>query len=97
MSIEDFDDIDDLLNTEDKKTKQNEELLRVTRLFRKVFDTPDGNEVLGIILEDLHYFAPCETEAARTLNNYAKFLMSNRLGINNHKEIVDALMSLQKE
>lgn len=90
--MEDF-KLDEMLQ-DDSKEKQLEEAKKVTRLFKKVFNNDDGKKVLGIILEDLHYFTSCETEAATTLCNYAKFLVSNRLGINNHKEIIDHLMDL---
>lgn len=69
--------------------EQNAEMIR---MFRRVFDTKEGRIVLGIILEDLHYFVQCTNPDAAALNNYAKILLQKRLGINKTMEIIDALM-----
>lgn len=66
---------------------------RISQLFREVFGTEHGKIVLGIILEDLYYFRECGNDEARTLNNYAKTLISQRLGFNDNKKRVDDLFS----
>ena len=73
--------------TPDEQEKQ------LQKMFREVFSTPHGKIVLGIILEDLYYFNPCAHDETRALNNYAKYLLAQRLGINNHTKIIDSLLS----
>jgi hypothetical protein len=51
------------------------------RLFRRVFLCPDGLRVLRVLLKDWHFFDPCETEAERVMNEYAKRFIDGRLGL----------------
>lgn len=66
---------------------------KINQLFQNVFSTEDGRTVLGIILEDLYYFSSCTNDEARALNNYAKTLISQRLGFNDNKKKVDRLFN----
>lgn len=68
--------------------EQNKKLVN---MFKEVFSTPHGKIVLGVILEDLYYFSPCNNDESRALNNYAKCLLAARLGISDHKKIIDRL------
>ena len=70
--------------------KQEKEL---RRMYKNVFSTPEGKIVLTTMLEDLKYFAPCHTDDERPLNNYAKHLICNRLGIANSFERTESLLS----
>ena len=62
------------------------------RMFREVFGTPHGKIVLTQILIDLKYFGVCHGEGEEALNNYAKYLLQERLDINDTHKIVTALM-----
>lgn len=68
-----------------------EQQKKIVSMFREVFNTEHGKIVLGIILEDLYYFNTCGDDEARALNNYAKVLISQRLGFNDNKEKIDHL------
>ena len=72
---------------------EEEQAKQMKKMFREVFGTPHGKIVLGVILEDLYYFSACHNDEARALSNYAKCLISNRLGINDHKKRIDNLLS----
>jgi hypothetical protein len=52
------------------------------RLFRRVFLSPDGQEVLRILLNDWNFFDVCDTEQKRVLNEYAKVFLHDHLGLN---------------
>lgn len=67
--------------------------LKINRLFQEVFGTHDGKIVLGIILEDLYFFRDCSNDESRALNNYAKTLISQRLGFNDNNKRVDNLFN----
>ena len=69
--------------------KQNEEL---QRMFLETFKGEQGRIVLTSILEDLCFFRECKTEEEHILNNFAKFLMSHRLGIANSFDITNNLL-----
>jgi hypothetical protein len=71
---------------ERKKREQREILL-------EVFGTPRGIEALNILLEDLHFFHWTETEGERALNEYAKFLIRERLGAANTLRIAEAVVT----
>lgn len=57
--------------------EQNEYLQRT---FRNVFNTDDGKVVLNVILDDLHYFKETKCADDVALSNYARVLISERLG-----------------
>jgi hypothetical protein len=46
-----------------------------------VFLSPDGQEVLRILLNDWSFFDLCDTEQKRVLNDYAKIFIHEKLGI----------------
>jgi hypothetical protein len=52
------------------------------RIFQRVFLSPDGQEVLRILLNDWSYFDICDTEQKRVLNDYAKIFLHEKLGVN---------------
>jgi hypothetical protein len=51
------------------------------RLFRRVFLSPDGQEVLRILLNEWSFFDICDTEQKRVLNDYAKIFLQEHLGL----------------
>jgi hypothetical protein len=51
------------------------------RLFRRVFLSPDGQEVLRLLLNDWSFFDICDTEQKRVLNDYAKVFLQEHLGL----------------
>jgi hypothetical protein len=50
------------------------------RIFRRVFLSPDGQEVLRMLLNDWSFFDICDTEQKRVLNDYAKYFLRAHLG-----------------
>lgn len=54
----------------------------IQRLFRRVFLSPDGEEVLRILLNDWSFFDVCDTPEKRVLNDYAKIFIHEKLGLN---------------
>ncbi|MBO7735119.1 MAG: hypothetical protein J6S67_21325 [Methanobrevibacter sp.] len=69
----------------------------MTDCFRRVFSSPDGRIVLEQILTDLCFYRECKTEKENVLNNYAKFMIFNRLRINNKRQITSMLMDLNSK
>lgn len=65
-------------------------------LFREVFTTDSGRKVLEQLLIDLKYFDNCTTSDEIALNNYAKFMIKNRLRINNRERITGAILDSQE-
>jgi hypothetical protein len=51
------------------------------RMFRRVFLSPDGQEILRILLNEWSFFDVCDTEAKRVLNDYAKIFLHTHLGM----------------
>ena len=74
---------------------ENEEEINknLIRYFREVFSTDKGRAVLNVILTDLHYFDVCTDDEDRALSNYAKMLISSRLGMVDTVAITDSLFS----
>lgn len=61
-------------------------------LFSLVFSRPEGRQVLTIILEDLKYFDPARSPEDKALNEYAKFLLAERMGITDSYAVTEALL-----
>jgi hypothetical protein len=53
------------------------------RVFRRVFLSPDGQEVLRLLLNEWSFFDICDTEQKRVLNDYAKVFLHDHLGLAN--------------
>jgi hypothetical protein len=53
----------------------------IQRIFRRVFLSPDGLEVLRVLLNDWSFFDVCTTEQKRVLNDYAKIFLHEHLGL----------------
>jgi hypothetical protein len=73
---------------------------QLQRLFRNVFLSPDGQEVLRELLNDWCFFDICKTEQQRALNEYAKVFIHDRLGIahiNIHAELDERFRAEQEE
>lgn len=71
---------------------EEEQFKNMQRFFREVFSTEKGKTVLNIILTDLHYFDLCKTEGEVALNNYAKLLIHDRMGLNDTVNITECLL-----
>ena len=67
--------------------QERNELLKET--FRRVFNTDDGRIVLNALLTDLRLYEEVRTKQERSLNEYAKFLIRERLGVSDTKELTD--------
>lgn len=87
----DSNEVDQIL-TVDKEDLAAEQDKEITRLFRSVFSTEDGRIVLNQLLIDLRYYSECVSDSDIALNNYAKFMINQRLKINNIKDRTDALI-----
>ena len=64
----------------------------IHRMFRSTFSTEDGKNCLNFILSDLFYFDVCNSENEKTLCNYGKFLVNERLGIKDTIAITDFMI-----
>jgi hypothetical protein len=53
---------------------------RLVAVCRRVFGTPEGKVVLNMLLTDLYFFDRTRGPEDGALNNYAKFLIRERLG-----------------
>jgi hypothetical protein len=53
----------------------------IRRIFRRVFLSADGQEVLRILLNDWSFFDVCDTAEKRVLNDYAKIFLHEKLGL----------------
>jgi hypothetical protein len=53
----------------------------IQRIFRRVFLSPDGQEVLRILLNEWNFFDVADTEQKRVLNDYAKIFLHDHLGL----------------
>lgn len=66
---------------------------QIRRLFRMVFDTRQGREVLAILLADLHYFEEATNPDAQALRNFATSFLRNRLGITDAQATACAILN----
>lgn len=67
------------------------------RIFREVFGTRNGQIVLTQILTDLKYFGRCNDMESTALSNYAKYLLQERLGINDTYKLTVSMLKVNKE
>ncbi|MDR2746745.1 MAG: hypothetical protein LBB77_04790 [Treponema sp.] len=71
----------------------NEKMRQEREILLEVFGTPRGQQALNIILGDLHFFHWTEGEGEKALNEYAKFLIRERLGVVETLSIAEAIMT----
>ncbi|MCL2832104.1 MAG: hypothetical protein FWD78_02945 [Treponema sp.] len=76
----------------DKRLTPEEQNKKLIEICRQVFNTPDGKIVLVMLLTDLFFFDSANNKKEQALNNYAKFLIRERLGINDTKSITDFII-----
>jgi hypothetical protein len=67
------------------------------RIFRRVFLSPDGQEVLRILLNEWNFFDIADTEQKRILNDYAKIFLHDHLGISNITVYTEFNTSVENE
>ena len=65
----------------------------IRRLFRQVFETRQGREVLAVILADLHVFSEASNPDAQALRNYATRFLRQRLGVTDPQAITNAILN----
>ena len=85
-------DIKDLLN----KKNDNNSADEVKRLYREVFGTRSGREVLAHMLVELGFFNEIVTDEQKVLANYSRHLLK-LMGVlqpKNVNDITDALMNV---
>ena len=87
--------LDDALNDEAER-KILERDKRMTECYRRLFSTPDGRIVLHQILTDLRFYDECVTDTDVALNNFAKFMIFNRLKVDNKKQITSLIMEIKE-
>lgn len=68
----------------------------VQRLFRKVFDNPEGKIVFTLILQELRYFTPPENDREEGLRSFAGWLIDQCITADS-LAIVQALFALKED
>jgi len=63
----------------------------------KVFATDDGMIVLNMLLTDLRLFTDAPSEHEKHLNEYAKYFIRERLGVNDAKTLTDFIAQTASE
>lgn len=74
------------------KLPPEEQAREEMRMFRDVFSGDKGRIVLTQILTDLKYFSRCTTDEDMALSNYAKYLLQERMGVNDTYKLVNAML-----
>ncbi len=94
-----YDEIFSVLDNEkDVKKIETERDRLMSECFRRVFSTDEGKIVLHQILEDLKFYkVECVNDTEVILNNFAKFMIFERLKINNKRQITSMLMDLNSK
>ena len=94
----DYDAIFGVLDNEKDAKKIEEERDRLmTECFRRVFSTNEGKIVLHQILEDLKFYkVECVNDTEVILNNFAKFMIFERLKCDNYKQMTNAIFDCIK-
>jgi hypothetical protein len=88
--LEGFEDVDDTMELEEARKKQEEAQIEVLRsICNKVFSTNDGKIVLDMLLHDLFIFEQCHDDDDKALNQYGKYFLRERLGLTKVKDVVD--------
>ena len=64
----------------------------IQRLFNEVFSTDNGKVVLNVLLSDLRYFRPAITDAEKSLCEYAKILLRERMGLKNTQLMTESIL-----
>jgi len=72
-----------------KKLTREERNEILVETCRNVFGTDEGKVVLNMLLTDMFFFEGAKTEKEFALNEYAKFLVRERLGVRDTKIITD--------
>jgi len=70
-----------------------EQKKQLQRIFREVFSTEQGKIVFNVLLEDMRLFTLCATEQDKALCEYAKFMISERMGINDIPFITNQMLT----
>lgn len=93
-----YDEIFGVLDNEKDAKKIEEERDRLmTECFRRVFSTDEGKIVLHQILEDLKFYkVECVNDTEVILNNFAKFMIFERLKCDNYKQMTNAIFDCNK-
>ena len=77
----------------DEETQRTE----LAKLLRRVFSTKEGKTAFNMLLNDLFYFQPAKTESEQALSNYARFLVTERMGIIDTISITDHMLETDIE
>jgi hypothetical protein len=76
-----------------QQEQQEQEKLKKREILLEVFGTPLGAQALNILLEDMRFFHWAENEGERALNEYAKFLVRERLGAVDTLRVAEAVIA----
>ena len=76
---------------------EEEQRKELQRILRETFSTPNGKIAFNMILSDLHFFTPTKTETETSLANYAKYLITERMGIVDTIAITDFMLQTETE
>ena len=55
--------------------------IELQKLFRKIFTSSEGLEILRVLLSDWCFFDTCRNDQDRAMNEYAKYFLNERLGL----------------
>jgi len=73
----------------DKNLTAEEQNAELVETCRRVFGTEDGKIVLNMLLSDMFLYENTHTKREQALNEYAKFLVRERLGVRDTKGLTD--------
>ena len=76
-----------------KQEEREKERKEKREILLEVFGTPQGARALNILLEDLCFFHWTDNEGERALNEYAKFLIRERLGAVDTLRVAEAVIT----
>jgi hypothetical protein len=79
-----------------QKEDPDRQRLEIQRAFRNVAATEDGKVLFTVLFEDLKVFDLAKTPDEKALSEYGKFLLSERMGINDSFAMIEALLSISR-
>ena len=95
VDVDEEREYDRIMNMGGKES--NKDNVKIVEAFRRVFTTTEGKLVLNQLLIDLKYYDECVTETDTALNNYAKFMIKERLQVNNRSKVTAAILEARNE
>lgn len=76
-----------------KSLNEDDQHKELVKMFRRVFSSGEGKIVLGVLLEDMHYFNSCDNAEEMALSNYAKKIVREYLGNEDNMDLCERLIA----